>query len=366
MSVGLNAFDANGNLITGAGVRNPITITLAAGQEYTKLVTELFGFQSFDGWIEADASATGLSIFVATGSIDMQHLDGNTVGNPSADFMVFHTGASAILVNPSSKAATVTLTILGTGASQSLTIAPRTRFVTTLSGVTRIRSSEPLAAIEQLTAAEGRVSTAAVPVSLAQSTLVFPDTLVGAGYSCILTIANAAAAQQKVLMSFGSSSTSITIPPNASIRVSISDLLHLPQNSLITGALRISADSPSLIGIVDIQTEAQIAIAPAYPAATNYTFLNVLNGNGFFTGLAFASQNAAPLIRIDLYDSAGDLVTSGAISLGANGEFSKLLSELVPPAATQSRGYIRIHSDEPIWAWEIFGSARTVASAPPL
>jgi len=79
----------------------------------------LFRLQSFDGWIEADASGTGLGIFLATGTLDMRHLDGATTGTTSSDFLLFHSGASAILVNPSSRVANVTLTPLATGAPAS-------------------------------------------------------------------------------------------------------------------------------------------------------------------------------------------------------------------------------------------------------
>src|SRR5207245_2525020 len=125
MSVTLSALDANGNLISGSRVQNPITLSLSAGQQYTKLISELFGLQSFDGWIEADASATGLGIFLASGTVDMRHLDGATTGAVSTDFLLFHAGASAILVNPSSRVANVTLTVLATGTSRSLTIPAR-------------------------------------------------------------------------------------------------------------------------------------------------------------------------------------------------------------------------------------------------
>src|SRR5207247_1456625 len=77
MTVVLRAYDANGALIVGAGIRNPATISLAAGQQYARLLPELLGIQSFDGWIEAEASAPGLGIFIATGAWDSSTLDGS-------------------------------------------------------------------------------------------------------------------------------------------------------------------------------------------------------------------------------------------------------------------------------------------------
>src|SRR5204862_7266467 len=40
MSVVLKAIDERGNLVVGPGVRNPTSITLRAGQQYAKLVSE--------------------------------------------------------------------------------------------------------------------------------------------------------------------------------------------------------------------------------------------------------------------------------------------------------------------------------------
>ena len=366
MTVSLSAFDNSGNLVSGAGIHNPITIALAANQEYTKLVSELFGLPSFDGWIEADASTTGLNIFLASGSADIQHLDGAAVTDLSSDFLLFHAGASAILVNPSPRTANVTLSGLGTGTTQSIAIGPRNRLLTTIAGVTRFQSSEALSAIERLAAPGGLTSNAAVPLSQAQANTVFPDAVVGDGYSSILTIANTAALQQTLTVSLGTTNATLSINPNAVIRTSISDLLHISQNAVIAGALRVNAGSAPVFGVLDIVDSNDSAITPARSAASNFTLPNVANGNGFFTGLALASGSESANSTLEVHDAAGNLVGSATINLTANQQLSRLLSELVPAAANQMGGYILIRSDHPIWVWEVFGSSQAIASAPPL
>jgi hypothetical protein len=62
------------NLVS-SGARN-VTVGLAAGQQYARLVSELFGVSTFGGWIEVEASVAGLGVFVATGAWDMSELDG--------------------------------------------------------------------------------------------------------------------------------------------------------------------------------------------------------------------------------------------------------------------------------------------------
>src|SRR5262249_23949361 len=61
MSVVLKAFNASGMMImANSRVQNPVTINLAAGQQYARLIQELFGMTAFDGWIQVEASAPGL------------------------------------------------------------------------------------------------------------------------------------------------------------------------------------------------------------------------------------------------------------------------------------------------------------------
>src|SRR5262245_78094 len=104
----------------------------------------------------------------------------------------------------------------------------------------------------------------------------------------------------------------------------------------------------------------------ARPAAREFAFPHVANGNAFFTGLAFATGSTTSTVTIEVFEAAGGTPKSATITLGANQQLARLVSELVPGSATQVGGYIRIHSDQPIWAWEIYGSAQGMASGPPL
>jgi len=360
MSVVLKAFDESGNLVVGPGIRNPTSITLTAGQQYARLVSELFGLQSFDGWIEADASAPGLGIFVATGSSDMQGLYGTVPRDLSADFVLLHAGALEVLVNPSARAASVTLTEFGSGQTLSpLTIPARGRIVFLLHSPVRVRSSEPLA-------------TTGIPVSETQSTLVFPQAVIGGGYASTLSLANIGTVPMNATVSFGTASTNISLSANAAARFSISDLLNLSGDTIRTGAVRVTGMSlfgaiPSLIGILDIQNSpfggATIA---ARSEGSDFTFPYVANGSGLFTGLAFATGTAPAKITIDVYPPDGGTPRSATINVAATQQFSSLLSEVVPASAPQVGGYIRVRSDQPIWAWTIYGTNKVIASGPPL
>ncbi len=62
----------------------------------------------------------------------------------------------------------------------------------------------------------------------------------------------------------------------------------------------------------------------------------------------------------------GSAPKTGVVTLTPNQQLSRLVSELVAGVETQVGGYIRIRSDNPIWAWEIYGSGQVMASGPPL
>ncbi|HLH32848.1 MAG TPA: hypothetical protein VKY31_16725, partial [Terriglobia bacterium] len=366
-TVVMRAFDANGKYLLGAGIRNPVTISLAAGQQSAKLVSELFGLQTFDGWIQVEASSAGLGVFTATGASDLSAMDGNVPRDPLTDFVLFHAGASAILVNPSPRTANVTITDLGTNAVQTFTIAPTTRLVMTLSGPSRVKSSEALAAIEQTTST-GRIAVnTAEAVSAAQSTLVFPDAVSGGGYSSTLTLVNVTGTARNLTIAFAGSTTTMRIDANGLLKIPISSPgAAADAVRVITAGTLFGGDAPALVGVLDIDNGADPVTIGARPATTDFWFPQVANGAGLFTGLALASGTAAANVTVEVYDPSGSTPKSATIALDAGKQAARLVSDIVAGTATQVGGYIHVHSDQPINAWEIYGSDRIQASGPPL
>jgi hypothetical protein len=365
MTVVLRAYDTNGAMVFGPGIRNPSTIALAAGQQYARLIPELMGLQDFDGWIEAEASSPGLGVFTATGAWDGTTLDGSVARDTSADFLLFHSGASAVLVNPSPRAANVMMNSLSSPGTQSLSIPARGRVVIPLAGPLRVQSSEPLAAVERLDAPGKLAINEAAPIADAQAVVVFPHAVTGSGYTSTLTLANVTGATETVSVGFGASTKTLTLNPNTSTRFSVGDT-----SGISTGSVKITASTPSgqaaVLGILDIENETGLVTMGARPAATQFVFPHVANGNGLYTGLAFASGNSPATITIEVYSAAGGSPQTATVAIGANQQLSRLLSELVTGAANQVGGYIRIRADQPIWAWEIYASGQAMGSGPPL
>jgi hypothetical protein len=324
-------------------------------------MSELFSVQRFDGWIEAEASVSGLGIYTASGAIDGTSMDGAIARPLSSDFWLFHAGGTAFLVNPSTRAANVNV------GGQSLTIAARSRTTISLPGIVRVQSSEPLAA-EERTLSAGKVAVnSGVSTSDAQTGLVFPYAIAGDGYSSVLLVANALNAAQDVTVTLGTATAAIHLEGNSGLRVPVRELLQLPSDTITSGAVRIVASSgAALIGVLDIENASGLVTMGARAAATSIIFPHVAHGNGLFTGLALAAGSGGASITIEVYAPTGGTPRTTTVALQGNQQQARLINEFIPAITTQMGGYIRVVSDKPIWAWETYGSRDILASGPPL
>jgi len=372
ISVVIKAIDGNGVLIGGAGVRNPVTVSLTAGQQYARLIQELFGIATFDGWVEIEASTPGLGVYFATGSWDMRQLDGSVARDAASDFVVLHPGANVVLVNPSAQSATVTISEIGGSGSRSLTIAPRSKTSTTVNAVSRIQSTEALSSIERFGSTGKLALGTPAAFSSAQASLVVPNVVTGAGSTTTLTLVNVASTAIDTTIAFAGASRTFRFEPGTTFRASLADYLQLPLNVRQSGTVRVSTavsifgSRDSLLAVVDVEDNAGLMSFGPRPPATDITFGHVAHGGGLLTSLSIASGDVAANVAIDVYPAGGGTPRSATLTLGPNQQISKLLSDLVPTVITQMGGYIRVRSSQPIWTWETFSSSQSMASGPPM
>jgi hypothetical protein len=366
----LRAVDIDGTLPMGRGIRNPTAVTLQAGQQWARLIPEIFGLTSFGGWFELEVSAPGLRTYMSTGRNDLARFDGANSSSPSSDFFLMHAGATAILVNPSSTATTATISQVGTAISQPLEIPARSKLTTPLSGPVRITSPVPIAAVEHFGSSEDLGIGNAVP-GVPQTEIRFPHGVVGGGYRSWVTLANTTGLSRNAVVSFDGQAGSVLVAGNGSTRFSLGEVLGL-SGELRTGAVGVTISSifgpavASVVGVIDIETDSSLVTLGGIRAATEVLFPHVAHGNGFFTGVAIAAGSSAATVTIDVFPASGGTPQSAMITVPANGQIARVISELVPEVVEQSGGYIRLTSNQPIWAWEIYGTDQAMASGPPL
>ncbi len=365
----LRAVDIDGTLPMGRGVRNPTAVTLEAGQQWARLIPEIFGLTSFGGWFELEVSAPGLRTYMSTGRNDLVRFDAANSSAPSSDFFLTHAGANAILVNPSSTATTAMISQLGTEISQPLDIPARSRRTTPLSGPVRITSPVPIAAVEHFGSAEDLGIGNAVP-AVPQTEIQFPHAAVGGGYRSWVTLANLTELSRTATVTFDGATGSVQVAANGTSRFSLGEVLGLSATVLRTGAVQLTTSSifgsqAFLVGVIDIETDSSLVTLGGISAATEVLFPHVAHGNGFFTGVAIAAGSSATTVKIDVFPASSGTPKSATITVPANGQIARVISELVPEVVEQSGGYIRLTSDQPIWAWEIYGTHQAMASGPP-
>lgn len=362
MSVTLRALDNAGTVL------GTTTVSLNPGQQYAKLVTELFNLESLEGWVEVLPSEPGLGIFFATGSTDNLDLDGAVPRPRLLDFIALHAGSTLWMVNPSTQAATVTVTEIGALTSITLNIPARGRISTTLQAASRVVSTQSLAALEVMEG-PGWLAMAATEAPAGGLSLTFPDAVIGGAYSSTVRLVNLGAAANATVQ-FRGSSTIVQVAGNATTVFSLNSLFPIPSGAQ-SDAVRVTTTaslfgSAMLIGAVDISNPLNLVSLGTRPASTEFVFPQVAHGGELFTGLCFVTGSAGATITIDVYNPAGDIRRTGTLILGANQQTGRLVSELVPSVTTQLGGYIRIRSDQPILSWEIYGSSEAFASGPPL
>jgi hypothetical protein len=369
MSVTLRAMNRNGTVLTGVGIRNPVTLTVNAGVPLTKLVSDLFGSIEMNPiWLRIEPEAPGLRVYYAIGDRNMSALDGSIPIKPATDFFAFHRSSSLYVTNLSGQSATVTVTEIASGRTITTTVPGARSTALWVPSTARIHSSEPLFAMEGTGDEHRFLLSAPEPLSAAGSNLVFPHAVVGAGYSTTLTLVNVDSIPMDATIRFGLNSSTVKIGGDSAASFTLADHFSISSTAVLADAVRVSVASGQgrLLGKLTIENETSSTDVASPTQATDIYFPHVLHGNGFFTGLAIATGAASAAVTVELYTASGSVAGSAVVNLEPNQHLSRLISELIPAITAQSGGYVRIKSTHPISAWQIFGSAHAMTSVPPM
>jgi hypothetical protein len=105
----------------------------------------------------------------------------------------------------------------------------------------------------------------------------------------------------------------------------------------------------------DAQINFGAALALSSTGASRFLFSQVAQGQGFYTGVAFMAPVGAEL-RIEVFDSAGNLTGSTSMVLLPFERHVSLLHDLIPSTSGQVGGYVKVSSSNPVIAFELFGS----------
>src|SRR6185369_2681636 len=248
-SVTFTAFQSNGSIVSGAGVRNPITLKIPAGGQAAKLFPEIFGLATFDGWVEATSSSTGLTGFFLNGNTALTDLDGAGVVDAAAEFNFPFVAQDAItrteltIVNVNSDATTATVTLYAKNGqplgTKDLPLAARglirqdvkTIFPdvdVTVASHAKVRSPRPLVGHEvvsnyQISASAPRRESIALSAlqATSETTYVLPQFATGNGWLSVIGIVNGAGVGQEITLSAYKEDGTLWSAPSNPKRISI-------------------------------------------------------------------------------------------------------------------------------------------------
>jgi len=359
-SVVLKAINDNGQQLAST------SLELNAGQQVARLISELFGLNAFDGWVEIQSNDVGLKVYATTGSRDTHNLDGSVPGDSVKEFVALHAGWILHLVNPSLQTAMVTLNPVAGGAGLTASIPPRGRFRLELPWTARISSTENLTALEVMEQ-PGRLSLAMPEAPVARSALIFAHGLAGNGYASTLTLVNSGGTSTTARVTFSRGSATVALPANSVREVQLSQVAPPAAGELLVDAVRVVLDVPAQVaGAVDLENALNSVSMASRPMSTDFEFGHIAQGGGWFTGLCLVSGSTTTFVTIEAFDTSGTVLATGEYLLVPNQQVARLIVEFIGAVHTQMGGYMRIRSDRPILAWEIFGSDEAFASGPPL
>jgi len=368
----LTMISSDGTPLAAAGLRNPRTISLGAGQHYARLIPELFGIDppTSGGWIEIEASSADLGVYVGEGRLDRRSLDGFTARTPAGNFIVMHpgpTGGTQVdMINPSSRPASVTITQMSGVAINFRTIPPRGALRENVPGFSRVDSSEPLVAIERQQAAGPSFAYAwPQPVSSAGSNLTIPYGITGAGWSTTLTLVNIGSAALSATVRFSGRTQTLTMQANSSQAIALREFLQFSTQEIRTGAIHVTGSEPTLLAAARVENGASMVFFEPGRFDTDFYFPMAAHGaQQYTTGLSLAAGDQGASVTIEVHHPSGGPPKTNTLTLGPNEEIDRVIDQFVPNVGAQLGGYVRVRSDRPIWALQIIENDDDSAVAP--
>ena len=412
-TVTLTARDYTGAIIQNDAITNPVTLTLPASGQIAVRAAEVFGsgLSGQAGWLEVSASTAAVKGLFSAFDSGLSFVDVGEFATP-AGRLVFPKVSGSLatelsLVNTASQDLQTTISLYTNDgqlfSAKSLIIPAYSGFTSSVAELAPSTSnfegyavvdsgvspgsgmSESLVGFETYRNRSDIAFVRAFPESARLRTGFLAHLASQGGYSTKLTLVNFSSDSQVLritadgLQVGGSpripSSTTVerTLPPNARLEESIEQMFGFSGEALIDGYIRFETETNTsgVIGFLDYGTTDGVTLSAVEAQGEGYSnlvFSQVVEGAGFYTGLALLNPNSEPsIVTLDIFDTDGNRTGSTIVNLDSGEREARLLSEFLQRDLNQFGGYIRLTATRPIFALELFGSrdpSTFLASAP--
>jgi hypothetical protein len=405
----LTAYNASGNRFTASGVQNPARMTLAPFAQKALITDQIFGFPTgfaTEGWVEISSDNDGVTGFFLFGDYLQEYLDGADIDSDVNTELVFPgvsvtstVGTEISLVNPDPQRPALASANLYDSSGRQLAyldriyINPMGRIagsIPALFGVTQldmghveVHSDRGLTGV-MMTRAVARVDGSPpnrMAILRAQSRvfqpqrLYIPQFVSGSGFSSLAILANPSNVTADVRITFmGQDGGPLTgtyaraIPPHGSTIVE-SSMFGIGGDQTQQGYLRVEASGSYIVGCAYFEDSGVTILAGAnllsQGGLESYISQLATGLSGYYTGVACLNiSSVTAVVEISLYDPSGMLLAQGTRILEPGQRFSELVDQLTGFTSSQQGGYVRLMSNQPVIAFGVVGTERTLASVP--
>lgn len=380
----IEAFDANGNDISGTNVTNPVKLALPSHQALVKAVSDLFGTAAGISSIRIQSTTPDLlAVAVVTGN-------GADLSTPfvsqtvqSTAFPVVTENAQLQVMNPNSAAVTGTLTLYTSdgklvssapvtlGAMGSTNLSIQTAFNTSIqSGYVSGVFSSPVAAFESFGSGSA-LNQVAVQPPASQGSLFIPFIAGGSSFSTDVNLINLSDQTVTIQANLFSGSGAqvgtaqpITMLPGDQL---VSSVQQIFSQSPSTGYVRFDVPQlekgffsyyPVIAGIARIKSSAggsTVVPLSAYTLADAFVLGDGTSAGGF-EGIAFVNPASAPVnVTVQALNLDGSLAATATVPL-SGGQISSQLTNQLFNGALPAQTVIRVTSTSPIAVTAISGT----------
>ena len=410
--VTITAYGTTGNVLAGAGITNPVQVSIPAGQQFSRVTSEIFGeglAEDLVGWFQATSTASNLSGFFLFLDTDMTVFDGADLP-PLEHKLVFNRvrignghSTELNLFNPNQVDSGIDLLLLdGEDIIQTdpdnidftlsahgvrrLDVADYFGVNTVTDGATVLVISDTQIGGFQFVRRAGAdlVGLNARPAGEFLNTLTFPQLAVLGPWVMQIGVSNYSNQNVSMVITayqpdgsrydaadLAQNPVTRMLGPGLSLLEDVETMFGFTGDEALEGWVQVTADSSSVNGYVTYGIPAngsEAAVATVAGATQRALFSHIATTLGFFTGIA-ALNAGASFADLEIIASQQDGTVLGSFTtvLGPGERLSSLLSALIPAAAGQAGGLVLARSNRPLHFTSLFGteSGTVLANIPP-
>jgi leucine-rich repeat protein SHOC2 len=390
------ALDAAGSLTTLP--TNPAPFSIPARRELVRLGSEIFGAQvgsKGPGWVKIRADATIASAGMLGNGVRLDGISGLTEASRRLYFPRVHDGDQGFagrgavtrlnLINPGAAPVNIRISLRSAAGApvfpeQLRALTPGGVLSETLSELFGpLPDAQPVYVSVDVTDGDGVAGAAIVSTGDGAGLFVTAgiapsgsnrrfaaQVASGLGVKTSVRLLNTGVVGREVTVrlvgpdSSASSAKTIGLGPGTLAELDLASLFNLLEDTLTVGSLDTTSNAGNVIGDIVVYGP-NAAYASSLPLearlARDAVFAHAASDATIFTGLAI--YNPGPeeaTVEIQVTSAVGVDRGHVTIHIPACGRISKLLHELVPEAASLGVGHVRMHSNEPVLAQELFGA----------